>query len=61
MAAILPSLAAADLAAAGVREARVRFLRNLEREICLASNPRLARIRPALQQVAKGMAQGCRF
>ena len=61
MAAILPSIAAHDLRDAGVREVRVEFLKHFDREMCLASNVRLARIRPMLQQVGTVLTRVCRF
>src|SRR5437773_10431551 len=51
VAAILPSIAANDLRDAGVREVSVGFLKCFDREMCLASNVRMARIRPILQYV----------
>jgi DNA-binding transcriptional LysR family regulator len=61
VAAILPSIAAGDLAEVGVRETRVPLLKRFEREMCLASSPRLVRIRPVLQRVAAVLAETCRF
>ena len=61
VAAILPSIAAHDLIEAGVHEISVPFLKHFEREMSLASNARLIRIRPVLQQVAAVMTQTCRF
>lgn len=61
VAAILPSIAAADLVEAGAAEVKLPFLRAFDREMCLASNARLVRIRPALQQVGAVLAQICRF
>jgi DNA-binding transcriptional LysR family regulator len=61
VAAILPSIAANDLRDAGVREVTVGFLKHFDREMCLASNVRLARIRPILQHVGTMLAQVCRF
>jgi len=61
VAAILPSIAASDLRDAGVCEVNVAFLKHFDRELCLASNARLARIRPILQHVGTMLAQVCRF
>ena len=61
VAAILPSIAVADLLAAGVHEVSVPFLKHFEREMSLASNARLIRIRSVLQQVAAVLTQLCRF
>jgi len=60
-AAILPSIATADLPAAAVIQVSVGFLKSFDREMCLASNARLVRIRPILQQAANVLAQICRF
>ena len=59
--AILPSIAASEWVEAGVQEVNVPFLKHFEREMCLASNARLIRIRPILQQVATALAQTCRL
>ena len=61
VAAILPSIAAIDLRDAGVREVSVALLKRFDREMCLASNVRMARIRPILQHVGTMLAQVCRF
>ena len=61
VAAILPSIAADDLRDAGVRETSGAFLKQFDREMCLASNARLARIRPILKQVETVLARVCRF
>lgn len=61
VAAILPSIAANDLRAAGVHEVTVPFLKNFEREMCLAWNERMSRIRPVLRHVGSVLAQVCRF
>lgn len=61
VAAILPSIAASELVKAGVQEINVPFLKHFEREMCLASNARLFRIRPILQKVADVLTQICRF
>ena len=51
MTAILPSIAASELV--GIVEARPASLRRLSREMCLAWNPRLLRIRTALEPARK--------
>ena len=61
VAAILPSIAAGDLADAAVQEVRVPLLKRFEREMCLASSTRLVRIRPVLRRVAAVLAETCRF
>lgn len=61
MAAILPTIAASDLKESGVEVLTISFLKQFERATCLASNSRLIRIRPILQQVAGVVAQSCRF
>jgi DNA-binding transcriptional LysR family regulator len=61
VAAILPAIATADLPAAAATQLPVSFLKKFDREMCLASSPRLLRIRPKLQQVAAVIAQWCRF
>jgi DNA-binding transcriptional LysR family regulator len=61
VAAILPSIAAGDLAEAGVNEVSVPFLKYFEREMCLASNARLLRVRPILKKVAAVLMHICRF
>lgn len=61
VAAILPSIAATDLRAAGANEVQLGFLKPFEREMCLASNPRLERIRPILQSVGTVLTDICKF
>jgi DNA-binding transcriptional LysR family regulator len=61
VAAILPAIAAADLPAAAATQIPVTFLKAFDREMCLASNARLIRIRPILNQAATVLAQTCRF
>ena len=61
MAAILPTIAATDLQDVAVAQVAVPFLKSFDREMCLASNPRLIRIRPILQNVAEALAQVCSF
>jgi len=60
VAAILPSIAAADLQNAAVSQLSVPALKRFDRELCLAMNVRLLRVRPALQAVADALAQRCR-
>jgi len=61
VAAILPTIAAADLSPSVATQLPVPFLRTFGREVCLAVNPRLLRIRPALQRVANVIDQSCRL
>jgi DNA-binding transcriptional LysR family regulator len=61
VAAILPTIAAADLPAAAATQVPVTFLRAFDREMCLASNTRLIRIRPMLQKAGEVLAEVCRF
>jgi DNA-binding transcriptional LysR family regulator len=61
VAAVLPTIAAADLDGPGVNHYALPFLKNLNREMCLAMNGRLLRIRPILQQVADCINFECRF
>jgi DNA-binding transcriptional LysR family regulator len=49
VAAVLPSVAASDLARLGVREVKISALDGLKRELCLAWNPRVLRIRTVLE------------
>jgi DNA-binding transcriptional LysR family regulator len=57
LAAILPTLAAGELRGAKAREFRLDILSALEREMCIAWNPRLLRIRPALEPIKTKMAK----
>ncbi len=61
VAAILPSIAAADLEAAGVEQVAVPSLRAFDREMSLATSPRLIRIRPVLEKVGAVLHQVCTF
>lgn len=61
VAAILPRIAAAEMEAGGAAQIPLKFLSVFDRQYCLASNPRLLRIRPALQNVAATIAKLCRF
>jgi hypothetical protein len=56
VAAILPTIAAADLPAAAVVQLNIPILKALERDMCLVSNPRLVRIRSRLEQAATVLA-----
>lgn len=60
IAAILPRIAATELQNIAV-EVRLSFLRHFDQKMCLASNPRLVRIRPMLANVGTVLAQICRF
>ena len=42
-------------------EVRLGFLSHFDQKMCLASNPRLVRIRPILERVGIAFAQLCRF
>ena len=53
-AAILPSIAAAELQGADVVELKPEFLRALSRRIVLAWNPRMARIRAVVSEAVTG-------
>ena len=61
VAAILPAIAATDLPGAAAIQVPVPFLKSFDREMCLASNSRLLRIRPILNQAADILAQACHF
>ena len=61
VAAILPVIAAADLETAGFGQVAFPFLKGLDRELCLASSPRLMRIRPALESLVAVLSEVCRF
>lgn len=61
VAAILPGIAAVELQSTAAVEVRLGFLRHFDQKMCLASNPRLVRIRPMLANVGKALAQICRF
>lgn len=61
MAAILPTIAAADLSGIGIEVVTVPMLKHFERAMCLATNTRLIRIRPILQQVVTAIAKTCRL
>ena len=60
MGAILPSVAAVDLERLGAKEMRFAALDGLRREICLAWNPRVLRIRAALDRASKVFGQAFR-
>lgn len=57
MAAILPSIAGVELGRAGIKEVKAAPLKSFGREICLAWNPRLLRIRTALDKAERTFAQ----
>jgi DNA-binding transcriptional LysR family regulator len=61
VAAILPSIAETDFEEGAVVRLKMPLLRAFDREMCLAMNPRLLRIRPALQAVADAISQTCRL
>ena len=61
VAAILPSIATTDLPATDVVRLPVSFLKALDRDMCLASNARLIRIRPMLQKAGEELAVICGF
>lgn len=60
-AAILPGIAAADLAGSGAVEVKPDFLRDLSRELILAWNPRLARVRIAVDSAVAVFRSTCRI
>jgi DNA-binding transcriptional LysR family regulator len=53
VAAILPSIASVELERSGIKEVKAAALKSFEREMCLAWNPRLLRIRTALAKAEK--------
>jgi len=57
MAAILPSIAGTELGRVGIKEVKAVPLKSFGREICLAWNPRLLRIRTALEKAGSTFAQ----
>ena len=57
MAAVLPSMAAVELGRAGIKEVAAAPLKSFGREICLAWNPRLLRIRTALDKAERTFAE----
>ncbi len=57
MAAVLPSIAGVELGRTGIREVKAAPLKSFGREICLAWNPRLLRIRTALAKAERTFAQ----
>jgi len=61
VAAILPAIASADLPATTAVQVPVTFLKSFDREMALATNARLLRIRPSLQKATEVLAQVCRF
>lgn len=61
VAAILPAIAAAELPPAVATQVSVDFLKAFDREMCLASNPRLLRIRPSLNRAVTVFAHVCQF
>jgi DNA-binding transcriptional LysR family regulator len=61
VAAVLPSAAAVDLGRLGAQELRIGILDSLRREVCLVWNPRVLRIRAALDKASKVFAQAFRI
>lgn len=61
VAAILPSIAAAEMRGLAIAELPLELLKLPERKMGLAWNPRLLRIRPVLRQVAATLARTCRL
>jgi DNA-binding transcriptional LysR family regulator len=61
LAAILPRIAEVDLPHSAVEQVKIPFLKGLDRQICLASNARLIRIRPILGKVASELERLCQF
>jgi DNA-binding transcriptional LysR family regulator len=61
VAAILPEIASIELQNMAAVEMKLGFLRKFDRKMSLVSNPRSLRIRPALQQVQRTLAELCHF
>jgi hypothetical protein len=61
VAAILPSIAAVDLKRMRARKVNLRVLDTLKREICLAWNPRLLRIKRTMEEAKKALGRTLRF
>jgi DNA-binding transcriptional LysR family regulator len=61
VAAILPAIAVSDLPSPVATQVTFSFLKNFDREMCLASNARLIRIRPILQKTGEVLTEVCRF
>ena len=61
VAGILPSIAAVDLKRMKAREVKLAALGSLKREMCLAWNPRLLRIRTALGRASKVFSEAFRI
>ena len=59
--AILPTIAVTDLPPAVAAQVHLTFLKSFDREMCLAVNPRILRIRPILNQAAAAITQSCHF
>jgi DNA-binding transcriptional LysR family regulator len=57
MAAVLPSIAGVELARSGIREVKGVALKSFAREMCLTWNPRLLRIRTALDKAERTFAE----
>ena len=57
MAAILPSPAGIELSRLGIEQIELSVLKDFEREICLAWNPRLFRIRSALEKASDALSR----
>jgi DNA-binding transcriptional LysR family regulator len=54
-AAILPSLAAQELAGMDVAAFQPKFLRDIERRLCIAWHPRMADARPIVEQAVEAL------
>ncbi|HOY56539.1 MAG TPA: LysR family transcriptional regulator substrate-binding protein [Verrucomicrobiota bacterium] len=61
VAAILPAIAAAEVHPAVATQVPVAFLKGFDREMCLASNARLLRVRPILTRASTALELECRF
>ena len=61
MAAVLPSIARVELGRAGIKEVKAAPLKSFGREICLVWNPRLLRIRTALEKAERIFGQAFRI
>jgi DNA-binding transcriptional LysR family regulator len=57
VAGILPSVAAVDLGRVGTQELRIGILEGLKREVWLAWNPRVLKIRTALEKASQVFSQ----
>jgi len=61
VAAILPSIAAAELLGASIERVAIPFLKAFDRDMSLAASPRLVRIRPVLERIGAVLREVCAF